>query len=133
MFKVTLKLARSFLLVTLMACNNAAEDHTKEDRIRIADAASEAIIDSAYTAINRQCDSLRQFKVPIMADSLLKNDSLDLNIFFDTSLYINKDEKAEKVIRQLQADCDSSLQKETYKIYRQQQRSKPKRRIKKTI
>lgn len=129
MFKVTLKFAAiSFFLAS---CSGYADEHNKEDTLRIKDAASEKVIDSAYAAITRECDSLLQFKVPLLVDSLLKNDSLKLGSVYDTMIFYNgQDEKAEKVIRQLRADCDSSLLKETYKRLQQQQRPKPKRNIK---
>ena len=131
MFKVTLKFTVLLILIVLASCSGSTGEHTKEDTMRIKDAASEAKIDSAYALITRECDSLMQFKVPLLVDSLLKNDSLKLGSVYDTSMIYNgSDEKAEKIIRQLRADCDSSLLKETYKRYRQQQRPKPKRNIK---
>jgi hypothetical protein len=133
MFKVTLKSFVAIFLVVITACNEPADEHTKEDTLKMADAASEARIDSAYKAINRICDSLTQFKVPVMADSLLKNDSLNLAIYFDTAQFTSDDKKAETIIRQLQADCDSNLQKETYKRYQQLRLLKVKRPIKRKV
>ena len=131
MLKVTLKFAVVLLLITLASCTDSTGKHTKEDTLRIADAASEKVIDSAYAVITKECDSLLQFKVPLLVDSLLKNDSLKLGSVYDTTIVYNgQDEKAEKVIRQLRADCDSSLLKETYKRLQQQQRLKPKRNTK---
>jgi hypothetical protein len=39
---------------------------------RRADIAAEARIDSAYTATNAVCDSLLAYRVPLMADSVIK-------------------------------------------------------------
>lgn len=92
------------------------------------DSVSEARIDSAYTALNTACDSMMVYRVPRMVDSLL-TDPAWLQTFFDSrKSYGDADKKVEKVIRQLQADCDSSLLKETYRKARQRQRSKPARR-----
>ena len=44
--------------------------------------------------------------------------------------YTDVDKKLERVVRQLQAECDSNLQKETYRIALLRQRSKPKLRKK---
>ena len=131
MSKVTLKFTALLFLTVLASCSGSTDEHTKEDTLRIKDAASEKVIDSAYAVITRECDSLLQFKVPLLVDSLLKNDSLKLGSVYDTGIVYNgQDEKAEKIIRQLRADCDSSLLKETYKRYRQQQPPKPKQNIK---
>ena len=46
------------------------------------------------------------------------------------SLMTDADEKVERVVRQLLADCDSSLLRETYRIARLQKRSKPASRTK---
>lgn len=70
------------------------------------------------------------YQVPAMVDSLLK-DSLSVFHFFDPSKrFTDSDKKVEKLIRQLQADCDSSLLKETYKRARLRQKVKPVRRTK---
>jgi hypothetical protein len=131
MLKVTLKFTLFLLLTALVSCSDSTGKHTKEDTLRTRDAASEKKIDSAYAVITRECDSLLQFKVPVLVDSLLKNDSLKLTSLYDTGIvYKGQDEKADKIIRQLRADCDSNLLRETYKRFRQQQRLKPKRNIK---
>jgi hypothetical protein len=131
MLKVTLKFTVFLLLTALVSCTDATSKHTKEDTLRIADAASEKKIESAYAVITRECDSLLQFKVPLLVDSMLKHDSLKLTSLYDTGIaYNGQDEKAERIIRQLRADCDSSLLRETYKRFRQQQLLKPKRHIK---
>jgi hypothetical protein len=91
------------------------------------DSVSEARIDSAYAVIKAGCDTLMVHQVPMMVDSFLKDPAL-LNGFFDTKqLYLDADKKVEKVIRLLQAECDSSLQKETYRRARLRQQLKPQR------
>jgi len=89
--------------------------HTKERTLQMSDSLTELKIDSAYKAITDRCDTLMVKLVPLMVDTLLKNDSCRLNIFFDTQAIHTGDAKADKVIAQLRADCDSSLLKETYK------------------
>ncbi|MBK8520603.1 MAG: hypothetical protein IPL54_06860 [Chitinophagaceae bacterium] len=79
------------------------------------DSVSEARIDSAYTFIKSQCDTLMVYQVPQMVDSFLKDSALLQSFFHSTPLYSDADKKVEKVIRQLQAECDSNLQKETYR------------------
>ena len=113
-----------FLLTA--GCNGT---DAKEDALslqRIQDSVSEARIDSAYAAIKDRCDTLMVHQVPIMVDSLLKDSSLLNNFFKADSLFKDADEKVEKVIRQLQADCDSSLLKETYRRALLQKRPAPK-------
>ena len=70
------------------------------------------------------------YQVPQMVDSLLKDSALVFAFFNTNNLYTDADEKVEKVIRQLQADCDSNLLKETYKRARLRQKLKPVRRKK---
>ena len=94
------------------------------------DSASEASIDSAYAAIRSACDTLMVYQVPQMVDSFLKDPALLQPFFSQHDRYSSTDEKAEKVIRQLQADCDSSLLKETYRRARLRQKLKPVRRKK---
>jgi hypothetical protein len=95
------------------------------------DSVSEARIDSAYAIIKDRCDTLMVQQVPQMVDSMIKDSAL-LKTFFDsTKLFTDADKKVEKVIRQLQADCDSNLLKETYRRALLQKRSKPVRRKKK--
>ncbi len=130
MLKVTLKFTVPLFFAALVSCSDSAGRHMEEDTLRARDAASEKKIDSAYAVITRECDSLLQFKVPVLVDSLLKNDSLKLTSLYDTGrVYNGQDEKADKIIHQLRADCDSNLLRETYKRFRQQQRLKPKRNI----
>ena len=124
-FKITL----IFVIIggsLLLACNNN-DKPVKERTLQTRDSLSEAKIDSAYKVITDQCDTLMVKLVPVMVDSLLKNDSFKLNKFFDTQTVYTGDEKAEKIIRQLRADCDSNLLKETYKRRRLLPISKPKR------
>ena len=130
LLKVTLKF--SFYCVIILCCGCWGGDMvpTEIEIQRVADSLSEARIDSAYAAIKSQCDTMIVYQVPQMVDSLLKDSAL-LQTFFDAGKpYSDSDKKVEKVIRQLQADCDSNLLKETYRIARQQQKLKPKLRTK---
>ncbi len=72
-------------------------------------------------------------QVPQMVDSLLKDPAF-LQHFFDTAdLYQDANKKVEKIIRQLQADCDSNLLKETYRIAQLRQKLKPQQRVKRKV
>lgn len=126
MFKVTIKYTLFFTLPIWLGCNSPGRPSAEEDSMRKADAASEARIDSAYKAIAQECDSLLLFTVPMLVDALIRHDSLVITGVSDTFFY-DTDQKAEKVIRQLKADCNANLLKETYKRYRQQQLLKPRR------
>lgn len=105
-------------------------DALTNEKLRYQDSLSEARIDSAYREIRMNCDTMMVYQVPAMVDSLLKDSAL-LQHFFDTSyVYSDVDKKVEKIIRQLLADCDSSLQKETYRRALLRLKLKPKRRKK---
>jgi len=125
MLKVTLKFTVYCALLLFCACSGGEREPDQLELQRLNDAASEARIDSAYAAIRGNCDTLMLYRAPQLADSVLRDSAL-LQVFFDsTPVYQDADKKVEKVVRQLQADCDSSLQKETYRIARSRQRSKP--------
>jgi len=125
LLKVTLKLCISFVIIFFYSCTPGERAKQELEKQRIQDAVAEARIDSAYAAVKRKCDSLRVYQLPQMVDSFLKDSAL-LQTFFDsTIMYTDADKKVEKVIRRLQADCIASLQKETYRIARQRQKSKP--------
>jgi len=133
MLKVTLKFSFYCVIVMFCGCLEADKARPELEIQRAADSLSEARIDSAYAAIKTQCDTMMIYQVPKMVDSLLKDSAL-LQHFFDTGkLYSDADEKVEKVIRQLKADCDSSLLKETYRRARLLQKSKPKQRQKRKV
>ncbi len=133
MLKVTLKFIYCCVIFLLWGCSGGDKALPEFEIQRIRDSVSEARIDSANAAIKSQCDTLIVHQVPQMVDSLLKDSAL-LRTFFDTvNLYTDIDKKVEKVIRQLQADCDSNLQKETYRIARQRQKLKPKLRQKRKV
>lgn len=124
MLNVTIKFAVYCTIFLFLGCNEPKKEVPELQNLHYIDSASEARIDSAYAAIRANCDTLLKYKAPVMADSLLK-DSASLIKFFDTVRYMDADKKAERVIRQLQADCDSNLLKETYRIARLRQKSKP--------
>ena len=133
MLKVTLKFSFYCVIVMFCGCLEADKARPELEIQRAADSLSEARIDSAYAAIKTQCDTMMIYQVPKMVDSLLTDSAL-LQHFFDTGkLYSDADEKVEKVIRQLKADCDSSLLKETYRRARLLQKSKPKQRQKRKV
>jgi hypothetical protein len=133
LLKVTLKFGIYCGIVIFSGCSEGEKPATVQEMQRIKDSISEARIDSAYARIKDRCDTLMVHQVPQMVDSLLKDSAL-LQTFFDsTQLFIDTDKKVEKVIRQLLADCDASLQRETYRIARLRQKAKPVRRIKKKV
>ena len=115
LLKVTLKFSIYCVIILLCGCTAGEKPQTDLEIQHIKDSVSEARIDSAYAVIKSQCDTLMVYQVPQMVDSFLKDAAL-LQKYFDTNfVYSDADKKVEKVIRQLQADCDSSLQKETYR------------------
>lgn len=124
MLKVTIKLAVYCIIFLFLGCTEPKKEVPELEVLHYADSTSEARIDSAYAAIGSNCDTLLKYKAPVMADSLQK-DSTALKKIFDSVLYTDADEKVEKVIRQLQADCDSNLLKETYRIIRLRKQAKP--------
>jgi hypothetical protein len=133
MLKVTLKFSFCCVIVFFAGCSGSGENYPELEKQHFTDSVSEARIDSAYAAIRNQCDTLMVHQVPQMVDSLLKDSALLINFFRHDSLYFDADKKVEKVIRQLLADCDSSLQKETYRIARLQQKLKSKRHPKRKV
>jgi hypothetical protein len=130
LLKVTLKLSIYCVIIFFCGCVEGAKPQTDLEIQHIKDSVSEARIDSAYAIIKSQCDTLMLYQVPQMVDSFLKDAAL-LQPFFDSAqLYSDADKKVEKVIRQLQADCDASLQKETYRRALLRPKAKPVRRKK---
>lgn len=124
MLKVTLKFTIYYVLCINWGCSGSGEKPITMEMQHYSDSVSEARIDSAYKAIKINCDTMLTYRVPQMVDSFLKDSAL-LQHFFDSNiLYIDADKKVEKVTRQLQADCDTNLLKETYRIARLRQRSK---------
>lgn len=124
MLNVTIKFAVYCIIFLFLGCNEPKKEVPELEVLHYTDSTSEARIDSAYAAIRSNCDTLLKYKAPVMADSLQK-DSTSLKKFFDTALYTDADKKTERVIRQLQADCDSNLLKETYRIARLRKQAKP--------
>ncbi len=130
MLKVTLKLIFYCVFLLFCGCWGKIKQPVTLEMQHYKDSVSEARIDSAYAEIRANCDTMMLYRVPQMVDSFLKDSAL-LQTFFDSGkLYSDADKKVEKVIRQLNADCDSSLQKETYRIARLRQKLKPVRRKK---
>lgn len=130
LLKVTLNFSIYCFIVVFAGCNGEEKPQTELEIQRIKDSISEARIDSAYALINDRCDTLLVHQVPKMVDSLLKDSAL-LQTFFDTTqLFTDADKKVEKVIRQLQADCDSNLLRETYKQARLRPKTKSARKKK---
>ncbi|MEI7470888.1 MAG: hypothetical protein WCJ85_01430 [Chitinophagaceae bacterium] len=112
-------------LVFINACNRSATDTAKEIDMAQLDAQTEAIIDSAYLATTRCCDSLLIHQVPIWSKEIMLKDSSHLLSFIDSmQQYSNQLPKLEKVIRQLKLDCATSLRTETYRRAFQLQKSK---------
>ena len=133
MLKVTLKFCFYYVIMLFWGCSGQDKKPTEFEIQRMKDSVSEARIDSANDAIKTECDTLMVYQVPKMVDSLLKDSAL-LQNFFDTNfVYNDADKKVEKVVRQLQADCDSNLLKETYRIARLRQKLKPKQHPKRKV
>lgn len=130
MLKVTIKFTVYCAVLTLFGCDEPKNEGPDLPRLRHTDSLSEARIDSAYTAIRSNCDSLIRIKAKAMADSLLKDSTYLLHYFDTIKPFNDADEKVERVVRQLRSDCDSSLLRETYRIARLQKRSKPAPRTK---
>ena len=128
MLKVTIKLpACLFFYCTLvLGCGPAASNEMEKDAaLNLADSLSEARIDSAYKAITDSCDTLRVHLIPRFVDSLMKRDTAYMDSFFKSgSLFIDSNKKVEKIVRQLKADCDSALIRETFKWLNLLQRPK---------
>jgi hypothetical protein len=127
LLKVTLKYCFYCVIILFWGCSGQDKTQPEFEMQRIKDSVSEARIDSANAAIKTQCDTLMVYQVPKMVDSFLKDPALLQHFFDTTKLYKDADEKVEKVIRQLQSDCDSNLLKETYRIA--QLRKKPKQKL----
>jgi hypothetical protein len=128
LLKVTLKFSIYCVIIFLSSCTEGEKHQTALEIQHIKDSISEARIDSAYAIIKNQCDTLMLYQVPQMVDSFLKDSALIQTFFDSTKLYSDADKKVEKIIRQLQADCDSSLQRETYRRALLLPKSKPFRR-----
>ena len=129
MLNRTIKFAVSCVIIFFNACSGGEKLPTALEIQHYQDSVSEARIDSAYAKIKGNCDTMLVYQVPKMVDSLLKDSTL-VFAFFDTTLFNDTDEKVEKVVRELIADCDTNLLKETYKRARLRQKLKPLRRKK---
>ena len=130
MLKVTIKFTIYCVFFLFYGCWVGQKKNTEQETLHFNDSVAEWRIDSAYTEIQSNCDTMLVYQVPRMVDSLLKDTAL-LQLFFGrNNLYTDADKKVEKVIRQLQADCDSNLLKETYRIARLRQKLKPVQRTK---
>ncbi len=121
MLNVTLKFTVYCFALLLYSCDGGKTLLTEQEIQHDKDSVSEARIDSAYLEIRTACDTMMVNRVPKMVDSLLK-DSVMFQLYTGKAdLFTDADKKVEKVIRQLLADCDSSLLKETYRIARLRQ------------
>lgn len=130
MLKVTLNFTFYCIVFLFCGCEDEKNEPSDNEIQHYRDSLSEARIDSAYVEIKMNCDTMLVYEVPKMVDSFLK-DSAFLQTFFDNkNIYSDADTKVEKVIRQLQADCDSNLLKETYRKVRLRQKLKPRQRKK---
>jgi hypothetical protein len=128
LLKVTLKFSIYCVIILFCGCTTGDKPQTDLEIQHIKDSVSEARIDSAYAVIKSHCDTLMVHQVPQMVDSFMKDSALLQHFFDSTELYSDADKKVEKVIRQLRADCDSNLQKETYKRALLRPKAKPVRR-----
>ena len=130
MLKVTLKFSFYCVIFLVWGCAEEIKHPTELERMRTADSMAEARIDSAYAAIRNNCDTMKATLLSQMVDSFLKDSALLQTFFEPGPLYSDSNKKVESVVRQLLADCDSSLQKETYRIAQQRLRSKQGKRKK---
>lgn len=128
LLKVTLKFSFYCVVMIFGSCAAKQQQPDELEIQRIRDSLSEARIDSAYAAITSNCDTLMLQQMPQMVDSFLKDPALLQHFFYSTALYTDADKKVEKVIRRLQADCDSNLQKETYRLALLRKQVRPVRR-----
>ncbi len=128
MLNLTLKFSVYCAFLLFLGCGEPPENGPDLPALHRTDSLSEARIDSAWAAIRSNCDSLIMKKAKVLADSLLIDSNFLVRYFSNSKPFRDEDKKVERVVRQLQADCDSSLLKETYRIARQQKRSRPKPR-----
>jgi len=128
MLKVTIKLPLwpFFCWVLSEGCGHADDNRNDKDAaLHIADSLSEARIDSAYKAITDSCDTLKVHMVPRFVDSLMHGDTVYMDEFFNKEpIFIDSNKKVEKIVRQLQADCDSGLRREAFKRMEKIKRTK---------
>jgi hypothetical protein len=117
MLKVTpSKLFALLFLFFINACSNTPSDTTNERANAALDSLTEVIIDSAYAATIKACDSLFIHQVPIWAKQISKKDSIPMQHFTDSMQeYAHPISKVEKVIKQVKIDCALSLRTETYR------------------
>ncbi|MBK8608593.1 MAG: hypothetical protein IPL84_01190 [Chitinophagaceae bacterium] len=127
MLNRTIKFLFYCLMLLVYGCGEGDTHMTTLETQHIKDSLSEARIDSAYMAIRSNCDTMLVYQVPQMVDSWLKDSALLAHFFDNDQVYHDQDKKVEQVIRQLQADCDSNLLKETYRRARLRQKLKPAR------
>ncbi|MEO6541985.1 MAG: hypothetical protein ABIN74_13365, partial [Ferruginibacter sp.] len=107
MLKRTIKFIFYCVFILVWGCADGLKEPSALEIQHAGDSVSETRIDSAYAVIRAACDTMLVYQVPAMVDSFLKDPAL-VQTFFDTGrLYSDADKKVEKVIRQLQADCDS--------------------------
>jgi hypothetical protein len=130
MLKVTLKFILYCVFCMIWGCSGNGEESESLEVKHYSDSLSETRIDSAYKAIRSNCDTLMIYQVPKMVDSFLKDSALAHHFFDNRILYVDADKKVEKITRQLLADCDSNLLKETYRIARLRQKQGPVQRKK---
>jgi len=128
MLKVTIKFAGFlvFYLALGLGCGPVDDSEKEKDAaLHQADSLSEARIDSAYKAIGDSCDTLKVHLVPRFVDSLIKGDTAYMDEYFKSgSTFIDSNKKVEKIVRQLQVDCDSNLKREAYRRFSLLRRSK---------
>jgi len=124
MLKVTLKFSFYCVIFLFGGCREEDKQAAGLEKLHVQDSITEARIDSAYLYIKSNCDTLMQKQVPQMVDSFLKDSALLQKFFNPADSFTDADKKVERVVRQLQAECDSNLQKETYRIAQQRLKAK---------
>ena len=128
MLKVTIKFTSVLFFYSALSlgCGNTGDSEKDKDAaLHIADSLSEARIDSAFEAIKDSCDTLTVHLVPRFVDSLTKGDTTYMDSVFNSrSIFIDNNKKVEKIVRQLQVDCDSALRRKAFKRVELMKRSK---------
>lgn len=121
MFKIHTIFCVCIGIAAALSCHNNQQQY-KIDAETVKDAASERIIDSFNTIINKNCELAVLNEAPALAQKIVSGDTAAVfNYFSQKHRYADTVEKVQKVITALQNECDSNLLKETYRIVQQLQ------------
>lgn len=131
--KETIKFTGLLLIVFIInACNNHNGMADMQKKQQFTDSVTEARIDSFYKITLAECDTLKKYKVPQLAQLLLQKDTAAFQRFNDSLCFFRDSvAKVQKVVQQLKLECDSNLIKETFALTQQLKQAKPKQPTKK--